>query len=80
MLTIFTYKTVMFAKLVRGLARMIAPAPPTKLGRWNTLDNIDIKSALANIDSCGDRLCGDVKTAKAAIDKYQKSHQKSTSQ
>ena len=64
----------MFASLVRAFARVIKPTPPPKLGRWNTMDNIDIKSALANIDSCGDKLCGDALATKAGIDKYQKSY------
>ena len=31
------------------------------LGRWNLDDNIDRKVDLANIDNCGDRVCGDIK-------------------
>ena len=62
----------MLATLARAITRMVKPTPPPKLGRWNTVDNIDIKSALANIDSCGEKLCGDVRATKAAIDKYQK--------
>jgi len=31
------------------------------LGRWNRNDNIDRKVDLANIDNCGDRVCGDLK-------------------
>lgn len=30
------------------------------LGRWNRNDNIDRKVDLANIDHCGDRVCGDM--------------------
>jgi hypothetical protein len=30
------------------------------LGRWNRNDNIDRKVDLANIDHCGDRVCGDL--------------------
>ena len=30
------------------------------LGRWNRGDNIDRKVDLANIDNCGDRVCGDL--------------------
>lgn len=30
------------------------------LGRWNRGDNIDRKVDLANIDHCGDRVCGDM--------------------
>ena len=62
----------MLGTLVRAFARIVKPMPPPKLGRWNTMDNIDIKSALANIDSCGDKLCGDALATKKAIDKYQK--------
>ena len=28
------------------------------LGRWNVKDNSDIKATLANMDCCGDSLCG----------------------
>ena len=28
------------------------------LGRWNLNDDSDIKATLANMDSCGDALCG----------------------
>ena len=31
------------------------------LGRWKRNDNIDRKVDLANIDNCGDRVCGDIK-------------------
>jgi hypothetical protein len=39
------------------------------IGRWDTRCDIsaDIKSALANLDCCGDRLCGDPLRAKDAI-------------
>ena len=30
----------------------------TLLARWNRNDNIDRKVDLANIDNCGDRVCG----------------------
>lgn len=45
---------------------------PPSLGRWNINDNADIKSALANIDCCGDKLCGDPSSSKIAIDEYTK--------
>jgi len=39
------------------------------LGRWQISDNrSEIRAAMANIDSCGDSLCGDPKTIKSAID------------
>lgn len=28
------------------------------MGRWNPIDNPNLKADYANIDSCGDRLCG----------------------
>jgi len=31
---------------------------PHQLGRWKINDNIQRKIDLANIDNCGDRLCG----------------------
>lgn len=46
------------------------PLPLPMLGRWKRNDNVDIKATLANIDSCGDRLCGDVKQTRVIIDKY----------
>ena len=32
------------------------------LGRWKRNDNINRKIDLANIDNCGDRVCGDLLT------------------
>ena len=57
----------------RLITRLFRPSrAPTSLGRWGTVDNADIKSALANIDCCGDKLCGDPRTSKQAIDMYAK--------
>tara|TARA_B100000963_G_C22631981_1_gene675407 strand:- start:1 stop:198 length:198 start_codon:yes stop_codon:yes gene_type:complete len=42
------------------------------LGRWNLKNNQDIGGTLANMDSCGDRLCGDINVVKKAIQKYVK--------
>lgn len=57
--------------MIRFINRLFRPSSaPTSLGRWGTVDNADIKSALANIDCCGDRLCGDPRTSKEAIDMY----------
>jgi 16S rRNA C1402 (ribose-2'-O) methylase RsmI len=36
------------------------------------VDNADVKSALATLDSCGDSLCGDGRTSKQLIDRYTK--------
>ena len=37
------------------------------LGRWSLNDNREIKATLANMDSCGDSLCGSPKTYKESI-------------
>lgn len=46
--------------------------PEQKLGRWRLNDNIQRKIDLANIDNCGDRLCGIPisKELKQTIDEY----------
>lgn len=40
------------------------------LGRWNLKNNQNISGVLANMDSCGDRLCGDMKQVRKAIRVY----------
>ena len=49
--------------MLRNFLRQSRPwtknVSPT-LGRWNRGDNIDRKVDLANIDNCGDRVCGDL--------------------
>ena len=68
----------MLTQWLRYLRLVFAtPTAPTKLGRWNRLDNVNIKATLANIDSCGDRLCGDVQQTRAVIDKYHRSNDRS---
>lgn len=42
-----------------------------KLGRWKINDNIQRKIDLANIDNCGDRLCG-IPISSELIDKINK--------
>lgn len=43
------------------------------LGRWNRGDNVDRKVDLANIDHCGDRVCGDLyNEMKPVIDVFDK--------
>ena len=43
------------------------------LGRWKRDDNIDRKVDLANIDNCGDRVCGDLyKKSKSIIELFDK--------
>ena len=39
-----------------------------QLGRWN-LEKSNIRSLLANIDSCGDTMCGDPLIYKQEMDK-----------
>ena len=57
--------------MLRLITRLFKPSNiQPSLGRWAISDNSDIKSALANIDCCGDRLCGDPYTSKQAIDRY----------
>lgn len=38
----------------------INKSSPLLLGRWRPNDNIEKKIDLANIDNCGDRVCGDI--------------------
>ena len=56
--------------MIRFITRLFRPQQPPSLGRWATVDNADIKAALASIDCCGDKLCGDPRTSKKAIDMY----------
>ena len=43
------------------------------LGRWKTNDNINRKIDLANIDNCGDRVCGDlIEQMKPVTDLFDK--------
>jgi hypothetical protein len=60
----------MFRRIIDSFKRK-GPIQPS-LGRWNTVDNADVKSALATLDSCGDSLCGDGRTSKQLIDRYTK--------
>ena len=65
--------TLVLTRFYKCFERMLSPSlTRPMLGRWNRLDNVDIKATLANIDSCGDRLCGDVRETRAVIAKYQK--------
>lgn len=44
------------------------------LGRWKRNDNINRKIDLANIDNCGDRVCGDLlpNNIKSVVDLFDK--------
>jgi hypothetical protein len=43
---------------VRRFTTMFEDNHSKVLGRWNLKDNEDIKSNFANMDCCGDSLCG----------------------
>ena len=47
-------------RFIRTISRIIAPEQTSAvLGRWNLRDSgEDIKGSLANMDCCGDDLCG----------------------
>lgn len=46
---------------------------PRLLGRWQIDDNrSEIRAAMANVDSCGDSLCGDPKMLKDTIEEIDK--------
>lgn len=51
--------------------KILFKEPPKPLGRWSLGDKKkqEINGILQNIDSCGDRLCGDVNSIKNTIDK-----------
>ena len=63
-----------------SIYRYIIPKNVDKnvLGRWKLNDNIEKKIDLANLDNCGDRLCGtpteNFTTSLDTIDKYEKIH------
>lgn len=55
--------------MIRKLIQRLKTNNTTKLlGRWQIDDNrSEIRAAMANVDSCGDSLCGDPKMLKEAI-------------
>lgn len=55
--------------MIRKLIQRLKTNNTTKLlGRWQIDDNrSEIRAAMANVDSCGDSLCGDPKMLKDAI-------------
>ena len=58
-----------FIRQSRPWTKNVSPV----LGRWNINDNIDRKVDLANIDHCGDRVCGDLyKESKSIIELFDK--------
>ena len=48
----------MLNKFFINIANFLFKQKTTNLGRWNLKDNSDLKATLANMDSCGDSLCG----------------------
>jgi len=47
-----------YTSLIRKTLSLFKHEDKTVLGRWSIKDNKDIKQSLANMDSCGDSLCG----------------------
>lgn len=52
--TVIANAVIVFFKRVRSFPYI----RKNYIGRWNTKDNSDIKATLANMDCCGDSLCG----------------------
>lgn len=48
----------MLNKFFTNIANILFKQKTTNLGRWKLKDNSDLKATLANMDSCGDSLCG----------------------
>ena len=58
--------------MIRNIPRIFSSTTTyNKLGRWKLNDNIQRKIDLANIDNCGDRLCG-IPISSELIDKMNK--------
>jgi hypothetical protein len=49
---------LLFMRFTRRFATLFEDKNAKVLGRWNLKDNEDIKSNFANMDCCGDSLCG----------------------
>lgn len=47
-----------FLRFARRFTTLFEEKNAKVLGRWNLKDNEDIKGNFANMDSCGDSLCG----------------------
>ena len=48
----------MLTKFLTKVTNTLFKQKTTNLGRWKLKDNSDLKATLANMDSCGDSLCG----------------------
>ena len=56
-------------RIIENMFKMISPKQQTAgLGRWNLKDSGDIKGSLANMDCCGDNLCGSPKKYSETVD------------
>ena len=56
-----------FLSIVRKNINKVFNPNESLLGRWNLNDNREIKGTLANMDSCGDSLCGSPKEYTESI-------------
>lgn len=62
--------SLQFMKILQNIVTNRPKNSNMMLGRWNLINNQNITSVLANMDSCGDKLCGNTDTMRKAIDKY----------
>ena len=62
--------SLQFVKILQNIVTNRPKKSNIMLGRWNLINNQNITSVLANMDSCGDRLCGNVNMVRKAIDNY----------
>lgn len=69
-----------FSKIIKNIPSVKFVEDPKPVGRWATNCNVgsNIRSALANLDSCGDRLCGDPLEATKAITHERRISKKAT--
>lgn len=50
--------SLQFVKILQNIVTNRPKNSNMMLGRWNLINNQNITSVLANMDSCGDKLCG----------------------
>ena len=56
-----------FSTISKNISIRVFSKENAVLGRWSTIDNSDIKQALANMDCCGDNYCGTPSSYKDSI-------------
>lgn len=67
----------MFQQLYYSFRNYRSHFPPLPLGRWNwKVCNTDVNIFLANIDSCGDHLCGSVYEIRKHLNQFHKEFKK----